>query len=409
MAKAKHKNTTRGLGHGRPPASTPPQGVLERYAKISSLDYPVPPHGRTLAYTLGGITFVGFVLLFASGVLLQQFFDPAPERAYTSVEHLVKTVPGGAWLRAFHYWAAQAVVLTLLLHLARVFFGGAYKAPRTLTWYLGIALLGTTLFGSYFTGTVLKWDQESFDALVHYREALKLLGPIGDFLGSTEAVSLNVKLFASHVTLLPLVLVLLIAGHFYLVHVLNLSPLPFGEDSARSTLPPERMTGTFMEHTRSILLYGAIFYGLVVVLAWAVPAPLGPPVSGKEMSIKPPWPFLWLYAIENFTGRMDSMVPGIVALLLTLAVVPLLDRGPERNPMKRRGMIAGGAVVLLTLVGLSVYAAITPPQMHHHEGMVHEGSAPQEIPQNGPPEGGSDNLPVPHAEEGENHHDEAAP
>jgi ubiquinol-cytochrome c reductase cytochrome b subunit len=409
LAKAKHTNTTRDLAHGRPPASTPPQGVLERYAKISSLNYPVPAHGRTLAYTLGGITFVGFMVLFASGLLLQQFFDPAPERAYTSVEHLVKTVPGGAFLRAFHYWAAQAVVLTLLLHLARVFFGGAYKAPRTLTWYFGVALLGTALFGSYFTGTVLKWDQESFDALVHYRETLKTLGPIGSFLGSTEAVSLNVKLFASHVTLLPLVLVLLIAGHFYLVHVLNLSPLPFGEDSARSTLPSERLTGTFMEHTRSILLYGAIYYALVAGLAWAIPAPLGPPVSGEEMSIKPPWPFLWLYAIENFTGRMDTMVHGIVTLLLVLAVVPLLDRGPERNPMKRRGTIVVGAVVLLTIVGLSVYAAVTPPQMHHHEGTLHEGSAPQAMPHDGPPQGMSHDMPMPHADEGGHPHDEAAP
>src|SRR3990172_5755472 len=234
---------TKGQGKPKPAA---PEGVLERYAKISSLAYPVPAHGRTLGYTLGGISFVGFVLLFATGVLLQQFFDPAPERAYASVEHLGKTVPGGAWLRAFHYWAAQAVVVTLLLHLARVFVGGVYKAPRTLTWFAGVALLATALFGSYFTGTVLKWDQESFDALMHYREGLKLLGPLGTFLGSTEAVSLNVKLFASHVTLLPLLLVLLLAAHFYLVHVHNLSPLPFGKDSTLSTLPPERMTGTFM-------------------------------------------------------------------------------------------------------------------------------------------------------------------
>ena len=119
-------------GQGRPKPAAP-EGVLERYAKISSLDYPVPTHGHTLGYTLGGITFVGFMLLFATGVLLQQFFDPAPERAYASVERLVKTTPGGAWLRAFHYWASQAVVITLLLHLVRVFVGGVYKAPRTLT------------------------------------------------------------------------------------------------------------------------------------------------------------------------------------------------------------------------------------------------------------------------------------
>jgi quinol-cytochrome oxidoreductase complex cytochrome b subunit len=202
---------------------------------------------------------------------------------------------------------------------------------------------------------------------MHYREGLKLLGPLGTFLGSTEAVSLNVKLFASHVTLLPLLLVLLLAAHFYLVHVHNLSPLPFGKDSTLSTLPPERMTGTFMQHTRSILLYAAIYYGFVAVLAWAVPAPLGAPVTGEEMSIKPPWPFLWLYGIENLTGRMDTMMHAIAALLILLALAPLLDRGQERHPAKRKGTIAVGAAVLLAIVGFSLYAAIAPPQLHHHE------------------------------------------
>jgi ubiquinol-cytochrome c reductase cytochrome b subunit len=350
-----------------------------------------------LGYTLGGISFVGFMLLFATGVLLQQFFDPAPERAYESVEHLGKTVPGGAWLRAFHYWAAQAVVVTLLLHLARVFVGGAYKAPRTLTWFAGVALLATALFGSYFTGTVLKWDQESFDALMHYREGLKLLGPLGTFLGSTEAVSLNVKLFASHVTLLPLLLVLLLASHFYLVHVHNLSPLPFGKDSTLSTLPPERMTGTFMQHTRSILLYAAIYYGLVGVLAWAVPAPLGAPVTGEEMSIKPPWPFLWLYGIENLTGRMDTMMHAIAALLILLALAPLLDRGIDRHPARRKWTMAVGAAVLLAIVGFSLYAAIAPPQLHHHEHMDMEMdmTAPAAAPH--PEEPGHDDSGHPHS------------
>jgi hypothetical protein len=77
--------------------------------------------------------------------------------------------------------------------------------------------------------------------------------------------------------------------------------------------------------------------------------------------------------------------------------------------MKRRGTIAAGAVVLLTIIGLSVYAAVTPSQMHHHEGASHEGAVPHEMPQEAAPEGMSDNLPVSHAEEGEHHHDEAAP
>jgi quinol-cytochrome oxidoreductase complex cytochrome b subunit len=232
---------------------------------------------------------------------------------------------------------------------------------------------------------------------MHYREGLKLLGPLGTFLGSTEAVSLNVKLFASHVTLLPLLLVLLLAAHFYLVHVHNLSPLPFGTDSTLATLPPERMTGTFMEHTRSILLYAAIYYGLVGVLAWAVPAPLGASVTGEEMSIKPPWPFLWLYGIENLTGRMDTMMHAIAALLILLALAPLLDRGQERHPARRKGTMAVGAVVLLAIVGFSLYAAIAPPQIHHHEHMDMEMDMTDPAAMPPPEEPGHDDTGHPHS------------
>jgi ubiquinol-cytochrome c reductase cytochrome b subunit len=344
-----------------------PGGMIERYLKVSRLAYPVPAHGKTLPYALGGIVFLGFLVLFASGFLLAQFIDPNPERAYQSVKALGERVPGGAWIRALHYWAAQAVVLALALHVARVVFSGAYKAPRIVTWYVGLALMGLGVFGSYFSGTVLKWDQESFDALKHYEVGLTWLGPLGAFLGSTEAVSLNVKMYASHVSILPLLIVAFLAAHFYLVNTHSLSPLPFGEDSARESVPKERMTGTMVEHIKSIALFGGVYFGAVALLAAIVPAPLGDPVTGEEMSLKPPWPFLWLYGLENLTGRMDTMYQALAALFLALAVLPLVDRGAERHPARRKGVLALAGLVGLAMIGLTVYAAVTPPQLHHHE------------------------------------------
>lgn len=341
-------------------------GFLERWFKISRLSYPVPPHARTLPYTLGGITFIGFLLLFSSGLLMGQFYQPTPDRAYETVKHLIDEVPGGNLLRSFHYWMAQAVILSLLLHLLRVFISGAYKTPRIFTWYFGLALLGAALFGSYFSGTVLKWDQESFDALQHYKEGLRFFGPIGQFLGSTEAIPLNIKIYLSHVSFFPLLLLVLIAGHFYLINTFNVSPLPFGEDSALDFVPPERMTGKFLEHAKSILLYSFIYYALVTIIALIFPAPLGPPVSGEEIGVKPPWPFLWFYGLENLTGRIDTIVYAAGVLFLLLLLLPFLDRGEERNPLRRRGTMAAGAIVLLFLIGLTLYAAIAPPQVHHH-------------------------------------------
>lgn len=356
--------------------SDPPNGIIERYLKLSRLSYPVPAHGKTLPYTLGGIAFLGFLLLFASGFLLAQFVDPSPERAYQSVKALGERVPGGAWLRALHYWTAQAVVVALILHVARIVFSGAYKAPRLVTWYVGLALLGLGVFGSYFSGTVLKWDQESFDALKHYEAGLTWLGPLGTFLGSTAAVSLNVKLYASHVSILPLVIVAFLAAHFYLVNTHSLSPLPYGEDSARESVPTERMTGTMTEHVKGIVLFGGIYFGATALLAAIVPAPLGDPVTGEEMSLKPPWPFLWLYGLENLTGKMDTMFHALGALFLALAALPLADRGAERHPARRKGVLATAGIVGLAMIGLTVYAAVAPPQLHHHEhGSSHEAPA----------------------------------
>ncbi|HET8760988.1 MAG TPA: cytochrome b N-terminal domain-containing protein [Nitrospiria bacterium] len=407
----------------RPPSSRPsdrPNGIIERYLKLSRLSYPVPAHGKTLPYTLGGIVFLGFLLLFASGFLLAQFVDPSPERAYQSVKALGERVPGGSWVRALHYWTAQAAVVALILHVLRIVFSGAYKAPRLVTWYVGLALLGLGVFGSYFSGTVLKWDQESFDALKHYEAGLTRLGPLGAFLGSTDAVSLNVKLYASHVSILPLVIVAFLAAHFYLVNTHSLSPLPFGEDSARESVPKERMTGTMTEHVKGIVLFGGIYFGVTALLAAIVPAPLGDPVTGEEMSLKPPWPFLWLYGLENLTGKMDTMFHALGALFLALAVLPLVDRGPERNPARRKGVLAVAGIALISMIGLTAYAAIAPPQMHHHEhgsghdapAMSHDAGTHDTMPDTtvphdaSPHDRGTPDAAVPDPSPADNHHDE---
>ncbi len=60
---------------------------------LSALAYPVPAHANTLPYTLGGITFVGFLILFLTGALLGQFYDPMPETARDSVLYIIRQAP----------------------------------------------------------------------------------------------------------------------------------------------------------------------------------------------------------------------------------------------------------------------------------------------------------------------------
>ena len=264
---------------------------------------PLPVHSNHFFYCLGGIALIGFLIMIGTGLLLTQVYNPAPDAAYDSLQGIQK-LRGTRYLRALHYWVAQGIIVALLLHLARVFITGAYKFPRGVTWWVGIALLSVMLMGSYFTGTILKWDEEGFDALSHYKEALSALGPIGAIL--TESLSgsapMNFRVYASHITLFPLLLILLIGLHIYLIRAFNLSPTPRDQWADQPDIPASEMRGTFNEHGKHVVVFAALYFGWLAVLAFFVRAPLGGPPVPEHGALKPPWPFLWIYGFENQWG-----------------------------------------------------------------------------------------------------------
>ena len=140
------------------PRSRLGQWLNERLG-LQGLAYAVPEHANSLPYLLGGITFMGFIVLFVTGIYLAQFYHPHPADAHESVVYIITGAPLGDLVRSIHFWTAQIVTLTLLLHMLRVLFTGSYKRPREINWYVGLGLLAVTL-GLVFTGTVLKFDQE---------------------------------------------------------------------------------------------------------------------------------------------------------------------------------------------------------------------------------------------------------
>lgn len=369
------------------------RAAIDRWIGISRWDYPVPIHGKSIFYTLGGISLIGFLILFLTGILIAQFFNPIPGQAHDSVYALMVEVPGGRYLRSLHYWVAQAVIVLLLLHLTRVFLSGAYKSPRRLTWLVGVGLLATTLLGSYFSGTVLKADQEGADALHHYKESLEYLGPIGRILlgGFPASAPMEIRMYLSHISFFPLLLVGLMVSHFFLIKTFNISPLPFGPSAAEREVPQERMTSTFLEHVKSILCFSLICYGFIALLAFFFPAPLGD-APGEMTGIKPPWPFLWVYGLENFWG-IKAILIGNGILFGLLLLIPFLDRGASRHWKDRKKTLLSGEVVGLALIGLTFYAWISPPQIH--EGHSHSGEETSHA---------AEDADHPHAE-GEDHHD----
>ena len=329
---------------------------------LDEIRYRVPDYGNTLAYTLGGITFFGFIILLLTGIILTQFYHPHPAEANGSVAAIMTSVPLGSFVRSLHFWTAQAVVVSVVLHASRIVISAAYKRPREFNYLIGVALLAVTI-GFFFTGTVLKWDQEAFEGLEHNLEIASLLGAFGAFFSPSfvAGVPLLTRLYSVHVSLLPLILAILLLAHIFYVRHFGISPWP-GEN------PPEPKghegkSQTFSDHLKKITAYGLVLFAMVAVLALAFPAPLGPaPIEGIEVT-KPPWPFLWLYPIENLWG-IQWLLPASLVPFLLLVALPFVDRGDERDPRRRKVILIVYFAGLAVLLALLVYALLTPPVAH---------------------------------------------
>jgi len=186
----------------------------------------VKRHGLKLTYTfcLGGLSFFLFVLLTVTGIFLMFFYRPAAElaagAAYTDVENLRNGVFFGDLVRNLHRWGAHLMVVTVFLHMARVFYTGAYKPPREFNWVVGVILLLITLLLA-FSGYLLPWDQLAFWAftvgtsfgayspLVAKEVQFILLGGI-EVSGETL-----LRWYVLHVLALPFVITIFLAVHFW--------------------------------------------------------------------------------------------------------------------------------------------------------------------------------------------------
>lgn len=328
----------------------------------NGLTYPVPAHANKIWYLLGGISFIGFLILFATGIYMAQFYNAQPAEAQQSVVYLITGVPLGDLIRSIHYWTAQVVTVTVILHFLRILVTAAYKAPRELNWYVGLGLLLVTL-GAVYTGSVLKYDQEGLEALTHAKEAGGLMGALGAFFTSefSRSVSLLTRFLTVHTSILPLTFALLVGIHIYLINQHGISPKVDANATARKTKGEGE--SRFDIHLRSMAGYGLILFALVLVLGLISPAPLGQPgLPGAEVT-KPWWMFVWLFPAEAAMGaRALIIIPSILAGLLL--IVPIVDRSPYLSPLRRKWLLVVAGIILLVILVSGIVATLQPVAGH---------------------------------------------
>jgi menaquinol-cytochrome c reductase cytochrome b subunit len=190
------------------------------------------PKGTNWFYTLGSATLFAFVSQAVTGVFLAMYYDPSPVHAYESTEHITNDVFLGELVRGMHKWGATVMVILIFLHMARVFFFGAYKYPRELNWVVGVVLLVLTLMMA-LTGYLLPFDQRSFWATVvavNINASGPVIGPyLADFLrgGSEFGATTLSRFYSLHMLLIPGLIIALIAVHIYLVTKLGTTAPPW--------------------------------------------------------------------------------------------------------------------------------------------------------------------------------------
>ena len=188
--------------------------------------HPVKVSRRSLrwSYSFGlGITAaILFGVLVFTGALLMFYYIPSVERAYPTMKQLQLSVPLGQFTRNMHRWSGHAMVLIAILHMARVFYTGAYKPPREFNWLVGVALLLLTL-GASFTGYLLPWDQLAYWAITVGTNIAGYAPLVGDatrqmLLGGSEVgQEALIRFYTLHVALLPLAITLLASLHVWRV------------------------------------------------------------------------------------------------------------------------------------------------------------------------------------------------
>src|SRR5215204_6769552 len=184
----------------------------------------VKRHAVKVSYTLclGGLSFFLFILLTVTGIFLMFFYRPTEALAWSNVQQLETAVTFGSIVRNMHRWAAHLMVLTVFLHMSRVFYHGAYKSPREFNWVIGVILLTLTLLLS-FTGYLLPWDQLSLWAVTVGTNMMGYTPVFGDqvrfvLLGGVEIGSDTLlRWYVLHVLMLPFVIVIFMAIHFWRV------------------------------------------------------------------------------------------------------------------------------------------------------------------------------------------------
>jgi ubiquinol-cytochrome c reductase cytochrome b subunit len=316
---------------------------------------------------VSGPALVGLFLLQAlTGLLLMFSFSPSSSMAWPSVYYIHNDLWMGWFIRGFHHFAAQTLVVLLPVHLLQVVWAGAYRPPRELSWWLGLALM-LILMAFALTGYLLPWDQKGY---WHARVATNIMGSapvVGPYLlkvivGGSDYGNLTVTRFhCMHVAVLPTLFFLALFAHVALY-------LRYGRTAPNGNMPARAPGDHLGQRFRNRLFLSALLALIVGLVLWehgsGLEAPADP--SSAEYPARPEWYFLFLFQLlKQFPGKYEVFGTFVIPLvtMLVLFSLPFFERVmPERLAHGlARAIVTTLVVGAAVLIGLALYQDARDP------------------------------------------------
>jgi quinol-cytochrome oxidoreductase complex cytochrome b subunit len=324
----------------------------------------------TLRYThtwgLGGMSLVLVTMLAATGILMMFVYEPSPARAHDSIVNLEADVLFGQLVRNVHYWSANLLVVVVFLHMLRVFLTGAFHGPRQFNWLLGLGLLLCVLL-SNFTGYLLPWDQLSYWAITISTGMIAYVPGLGSWLqeairgGTQIGPATVINFYTYHTTVGPVLIILLMAFHFWRVRKAGGVVIPPVPGEAPDEKPRHVLFVPNLLLREAVVVL--VLIALVLSVAVLFDAPLGAPAN-PGMSPNPakaPWYFLGIQELLLHFHPTFAVLVIPLAAAGALVLIPYVRYDSDLAGawfLSRKGRQMGTVAAVTALVTTPVWIVL---------------------------------------------------
>lgn len=308
------------------------------------------PKNLNWMWIWGIVLTFALVMQIATGVILVMHYTPQVDLAFNSVEHIMRNVNGGWAFRYIHANGASLFFIAVYAHIFRGLYYGSYKAPREVTWIIGM-LIYLMMMATGFLGYVLPWGQMSFWGATVITGLFGAIPGVGSMLQewllggpSVDQATLN-RFFSLHY-LLPFVIVGLVAIHIWAFHTTGNNNPTGVEVRRKSKAEAEKDTVPFWPYYVIKDLFALVVILIIfMAIVGFMPNYLGDSVNYVPADplttpehIVPEWYYLPFYAILRAITFdiffLDAKFLGVLAMFGSIAVMalaPWTDTSPVRS------------------------------------------------------------------------------